>query len=187
MHTGPAVFSSESPALCSQNLGCVASQQLQSPDLSAPERGWFVQGASLTCSVLLLSLSSQYREMGTGQMLFQRGLKVSPEVFLLRRWNSLQFSKAALEMWKDKLCWESTSNFPKRYQSHLQSTDGVMVWEAVVTLLPPATLFFFFLEKFYILKYCGSIIFPFHLLQFIRSCPVSFLPLGSPDSCMVLT
>lgn len=85
MHTGPAVFSSESPDLCSQNLDQVASQQLQSPELSAPQRGQFVPGASLTCSVLLLSLSSQYREMDTEQMLFQRSLEVSLEVFLLTR------------------------------------------------------------------------------------------------------
>lgn len=163
MHTGPAVFSSESPDLCSQNLDQVASQQLQSPELSAPQRGQFVPGASLTCSVLLLSLSSQYREMDTEQMLFQRSLEVSLEVFLLTRWNSLQFSKAVLEMWKDKLCWESTSNFPKIFWSHLQHPYGVMVWEAVVTLLPPATLFSF-LEKFYILKCCVSIISTFHLL-----------------------
>lgn len=72
MHTGPAVFSSESPP-----------QHLQSPDPSAPKRGQFVQGASLPCSVLLLSLSSQYRDMDTGQMLFQRSLEVSLDFFFL--------------------------------------------------------------------------------------------------------
>lgn len=136
MHPGPAVFSSEPPP-----------QQLQSPDLSAPKRGQFVQGASLTCSVLLLSLSSQHRDMDPGQMLFHRSLEVSPEIFLLTRWHCLQFSQAALEMWKDKLCWESASNFPKRYWSQLQSPEGVMVWEAVVTLLLQHCWVFLFLNS----------------------------------------
>lgn len=92
---------------------------------------------SLTCSVLFWSCPPK-PDMDTGQMLFQRSLEGSLEIFLLTRWNSLQFSNAALEMWEDKLCWESASNFPKRYWPQLQSSDGVMVWEAVLT----ATLFF---------------------------------------------
>jgi len=53
------------------------SQQRQSPDLYAPERREFVQGASLTCSVLLLSMFYQHREVGTRQTPFHRILEVS--------------------------------------------------------------------------------------------------------------
>lgn len=87
------------------------------------------------CTPHLLCSAFELVDVDTGKMLFQRSLEVSLEIFLLTRWHSLQFFKATLEMWKDKFCWESTSNFPKIYWSQLQSPEGVMVWEAVVTLL----------------------------------------------------
>lgn len=100
VHVGSAVFSSKSPALWHQSLSQVASQQLQCPDLCAHERGEFMQGASLTCSVHLLSMSSQYREVDTRQTPSHRSLEVSlckSDILfssLKRLWKHGKFSSA---------------------------------------------------------------------------------------------
>lgn len=133
VHTGSAVFS-ESPALWYQILNQVASQHLQSSDLCASQRRVHLSPALFS----FWACPQNIERWVPGKLPSTEALKLS----CVRGWNSLQFSKAVLEMWKHWFHRESTRNFPERYWPHIQSPDGVIIWEAAVTFLTSCDFFF---------------------------------------------